>query len=370
MDTGVWWQYGYPVATLGLLAGLWLLRKRLGKGLFVAFLHFYVATSMLVLIQVLSMMLFTFVSDHWQYFGCMSVMAAAAAGLDRALDSVTRGRLAVKWAGCGALLLTLGVLTWRQCGMYASPEILWRTTIARNPNCWMAHNNLGLILAKQGNLDEAIQHYERAIQLKPDYAIALNDMGAILVRKGQPKEAIPYLQKALKISPDDPDTRHNLALAIAEVYRDDANALVRMGRNDEAIIQFKKVLEFYPGYADARHELAVVFLQKGQVDEAIAQFQKIQEQYPDKAIVYFDLGNAYFQKGHLDEAVMYYQKALTIQPDDVSARNNLGNAFLRKGMVDEAIAQFQKVLAIQPDFALARTNLDEATASKIATINL
>ena len=49
VDAGAWWQYVYPVATAGLLAGLWVMRKRIGKGPFVAMLHFYVATSMLVL---------------------------------------------------------------------------------------------------------------------------------------------------------------------------------------------------------------------------------------------------------------------------------------------------------------------------------
>jgi tetratricopeptide (TPR) repeat protein len=60
------------------------------------------------------------------------------------------------------LLLTLGVLTWRQCGMYADLDTLWRTTIARNPNCFLARNNLGNIFFRDGRMDEAIEQYQKA----------------------------------------------------------------------------------------------------------------------------------------------------------------------------------------------------------------
>ena len=324
------WQYGYPLATLGMLGGLWLLRKRIGRGAFAAMLHFYIATALLVLIQVLYMTRYSFVSDHWQYFGCMSVMAVAAAGIEPALNFVTRGRLPLKRAAYGALLLTLGVLTWRQCRMYADVETLWRTTLARNPNSSLANNNLGVILT----------------------------------RKGQLKEAITCLLKALQSHPDDPEIRDNLAIALATAHDNNAHTLARMGRDDEVIVQLRKALEIRPDFAAARRYLAILLLQKGQVDEAIAQFLEIREKYPDDAVVSFDLGNAYFQKGQINEAVAAYQRALEIKPDDVSSRNNLGNALLRKGMVDEAAAQFREALAIQPDFALARTNLNKALLQK------
>ena len=53
----------------------------------------------------------------------------------------------------GSLLLVPGILTWRQCGMYADVETLWRTTIARNPDAFLAYNNLGYILLQQGRVN-------------------------------------------------------------------------------------------------------------------------------------------------------------------------------------------------------------------------
>ena len=227
-----------------------------------------------------------------------------------------------------------------------------------------AHYNLGSALLKKGSVDEAIAHFQKALQIKPDYVEAHNNLGNALFKKGNVDEAIAHYQKALQIKPDYAEIRNNLAVALAKAHGDYANTLVQMGRDDEAIVEFRKALELFPDFADARHGLALILLHKGQVDEAIAQFRKIWEQYPDEAMASFDLGNAYFQKGQMDEAVAFYQRALQIKPDDVSARNNLGMALLTKGMVDEAVVQFREALALQPDFALARTNLDKALLQK------
>jgi tetratricopeptide (TPR) repeat protein len=224
--------------------------------------------------------------------------------------------------------------------------------------------NLGNALLKKGNVDEAIAHYQTALQIKPDYVEAHNNLGKALFKKGNVDEAIAHYQTALQIKPDNAEIRNNLAVALAKAHGDYANTLVQMGRDDEAMVEFRKALELFPDFADARHGLAVILLHKGQVDEAIAQFREIWKQYPDEAMASFDLGNAYFQKGQLDETVAFYQRALQIKPDDVSTLNNLGMALLTKGMVDEAVVQFRAALALQPDFALARTNLHKALLQK------
>jgi len=321
--------YGWLVAGAGLGAAIYFARRYIKRGVEVAVL-FYVATlSPLLGFFMLYTFNYSFVADHYQYIASIGPIALAAGGIATALGW-GKGKQFLKPALCVALLLTLGVLTWRQAGMYADVETLWRTTLARNPDSLLANNNIGVILFQKGQLDEAIAHFQKALQNRPD----------------------------------DPETRNNLGVALAKAHGDYANTLSQMGRDDEAIIEFRKALEFFPDFAAARHSLAVILLQKGRVDEAIVQFQKIQEQYPDNAMAYFDLGNAYFQKGRMDQAAAFYQSALKIKPDDVSALNNLGMAFFAKGMVDEAAVQFRKALALQPDFALARTNLTKALLKK------
>ena len=110
---------------------------------------------------------FSFVADHFQYLACIGPLALAAAGLTTGFNQLGKWRSLWTPALGGLLLAILGLLTWRQCRMYADVESLWRTTLARNPDCWMAHNNLGLTLVGQGHWEEAVQHYERALQLNP-----------------------------------------------------------------------------------------------------------------------------------------------------------------------------------------------------------
>ncbi len=92
---------------------------------------------------------FSFVADHFQYLADLGMLTLASAGAALLLG---RRRL-WGWAGgnllCLALLLVLAGLTWRQSRMYADVERFWRTTIARNPDAWMARNNYGLALLRK-----------------------------------------------------------------------------------------------------------------------------------------------------------------------------------------------------------------------------
>jgi len=329
ISPGAWWQYLFPAAGLLLLGALAGLQQR-WRGPLAGLLFF--AGTLFPALGFFNVypFLYSFVADHFQYLAGIGPIALAAGIIATVLSRWGRNKPFLKPVLCGALLLVLAVLTWRQAGMYADNETLWQTTLARNPDSFLANNNIGVILVRKGQLEAAIAHFQKTLQSRPD----------------------------------DPEAHDNLGIALAKVHGDYANKLVGMGRDDEAIVQFRKALEICPAFADARHDLAVILLQKGQVDEAIAQFREILGNYPDDAMASFDLGNAYFQKGQMDEAVASFQRALKIKPDDVSARNNLGMAFLKKGMVDEAAVQFQKALARQPDFALARTNLDKARLQK------
>ena len=334
-DTG--WQYLYPAAMIGLFAGLWFLRNRVGKGPLVALLHFYVATSMLVLIQVLYMMRYTFVTDHWQYFGCMSVFALAAAVIAKTL-----ARLGIWGRPAGtimiiALLATLAALSNRQSANYANEETLLQNTLRQNPNCPMAYYNLGLTYFQQGRLDKAIEQYQKMLQLNPAETDALNNLGSALLQQGKLDDAVAYYEKALAIEPDSAETHYNLG-----------NALFQQGRTGEAMAHFQRALALKPDSAEAHYNLGNALLQQGRLDEAMAQYQKALAIKPDYAEAHNNLGNVFIQKGRPEEAVAEFQSAATINPGYADAHNNLGSAFLQQGQPDKAVIQYQKALAIAP----------------------
>src|SRR5262249_47054420 len=156
-------------------------------------------------------MRYSFVADHFQYLASVFPIALAAAGL----ATLGRGLARRGPILAGALVLVLGLLTWRQSWSYADLETLWRDTLAHNPDAWMAHNNLGLLLAGRGRLEEAKAQYAAALRAKPDDAFARNNLGNALASEGRLDDAIAEFEAAVAIEPDNAEAHNNLGNARA-----------------------------------------------------------------------------------------------------------------------------------------------------------
>jgi tetratricopeptide (TPR) repeat protein len=338
IEPALWWQWLFPAAAAGVVAALWLARRRIGKGALVAVLFFAGTLGPALGFVNVYPMRYSFVADHFQYLASVGLITLCAAGLARIPRVIPV-----------ALVVLLGALTWQQGGIYRNLETLWRDTLVKNPDCWMAYNNLGDALFQKGAADEAFADFQRALEIKPDYTEAHNNLGGALLQKGAVDEAIAHFQRALEITPDNAVAHNNLG-----------NALLQMGHADEAIAHFQRALEIKPDYTEAHNNLGNALLQKGAVDEAIAHFQRALEITPDNAVAHYNLGNALFQMGHVDEAIVHFQRALEIKPDYAEAHYNLGNALLQMGHAEEAIAHFQRALEIKPDYAVAHYNLGNA----------
>jgi tetratricopeptide (TPR) repeat protein len=353
IDTGIWRQWLFPVAALAAVAALWLARKRIGRGPLAAVLFF--AGTLFPALGFFNVfpMLFSFVADHFQYLASAGIIALAAAGITVAAARLGRNFSFLKFACCGLMLLALGTLTWRQTKMYADAETLWQTTLRQNPQCWLAHNNLGVALLDKGLVDEATAHFQTALAIRPQYPGAYNNLGTALMHTGQVNGAIANFQKALQL-----DSNY------AEAFNNLGAALLRKGQTNEAIASCQKALQIKPGYADAHNNLGSALIQKGQTDEAMIQFQQALQLNPDYAEAQYNLANAWLKKGRGDQAIIEFQKALEIRPDFADAHNNLGNLLFQKGELDQAISQYQSALAIKSDNIEACDNLSMALARK------
>jgi protein O-mannosyl-transferase len=316
--------YGWLVMGIGLCAAIYFVRRFVGRSVEVAVLFFVVTLSPVLGFIMLYTFQYTFVADHYQYVACIGLIALAAAGITK----VFVGKPFFKFVFCGTLLLALGVLTWRQASAYQNIETLWRDTLAKNPQCWMAHNNLAYVLFKKGQVDEAITHLQKAFEIQPDSADAAYDhsnLGAALLEKGRLDEAIVQLQKSLEIQPENPDAQSNLGVAF-----------LRKGRLDDAIAQFEKSLNLQPADVSTQNNLASALRRKGRVDEAIAHYRQALQIEPDSAETHYNLANALNQKGSVDEAAAHYRRALEIQPNFSAARRNLEDLLSRTQQVRES----------------------------------
>ena len=94
---------------------------------------------------------------------------------------------------------------------------------------------------------EALEAYNHAISIKPDYAEAYFNIGFTRQEQGKPTEALEAYNNAIIIKPD-----------YAEVYNYIGNALKKQGRSEEAITAYKKALTIHPDYPNAKHMLSAL----------------------------------------------------------------------------------------------------------------
>jgi protein O-mannosyl-transferase len=260
-DAGSFLQWLFPGTAVGALLLPWLLRKRIGRGPATA--AFFFAGTLFPVLGFMNAygMRFSFVWDHWVYLSSLGLIALFAALVSSA---VARLGTPLLLHGIAAFLLpVLGVLTWQQCRMYADLETLWRTTIARNPNAWMAQNMLAYALAEKGQIDEAISQYQQGLRVKPDDAGAHNNLGVALLGKGQIDEAISQYREAIRLKPDYFDAHDNLGCA-----------LCLKGCNDQAIPHFQECLRLKPGSFLPHLRLAKSLPQLGCLKDAAFQMQE------------------------------------------------------------------------------------------------
>jgi tetratricopeptide (TPR) repeat protein len=318
--------YAWLLAGAGLCAAIYFVRRHVGRGIEVAAIFFVATLSPVLGFIMLYTFRYTFVADHYQYLASIGPIALASAAVASLAGTFKESRYLI-FGAAACVVAALAVLTWRQSTMYADIEALWRTTLARNPSCWMAHNNLGIVLFEKGKIDDAIAHYRWTLEMQPDYSEADYNLGNALLEKGEIDEAILHCERAVTLQPNDAEARVAFG-----------NALLGKQRIDDAISQYEKAVALRPYYLIAHYNLGRAFEEKGEIDAAIFHCEAALSINPKHADAHTALALALMEKGQVADAMIHYQKALEISPQSVSAQNNLAwalatcaNASLRNG---------------------------------------
>ena len=304
-------DYIWLVAGIAACVAIYFSRRYFGRSVEVAAAFFVATLSPVLGFVMLFTFRYTFVADHYQYLACIGPIALASAGIVSLSDKFAQYRAII--VGVSLLVVaSLGILTWREAATYSDIEILWRTTLARNPECWMAHTNLGLVLLRENKIDDAIAQYRSALQMQPDSWDDEYNLGTALLGKGQVDEAILHCEKAVRMRPTDPDAQVSLG-----------NALFQKGRIDEAIAHYQKAITVHPGHFLARYSLGRALLEKGELDGAIQVCRSALLLSPSDADCHTTLAIALEEKGNPAEAILHYKKALEFAPESISTLTNL-----------------------------------------------
>jgi protein O-mannosyl-transferase len=384
IDATQWYSFLPLVLVCVAAHACWRYRAVLGKSPALSVGYFLLMLLPVLGFLDINFMRYSPVADRWQYFAIIGPIALVAAAAAPALG-LSDERLFWKAAISSAILVVLGALSYRQCGIYGDPVTFWQAAVTGNPDSAVAHNNLGTVLLERSRLDEAKAQFQEVLAMDPDHAMAHYNLGGVLREQGQVDQAMAELQRAVDLAPGHAEAqlrlgelqavRGRLDEAIThlqsalELKPHDADAhngigllLLRRGAVDSALAHFQRAVELKPGFAEAHGNLARALSETGQVDGAMAQLEQVIDLQPGQPEAYNNLANLLRREGRFPEAAARYRKALELRPSYVTAHYNLGELLQQIGKPTEAVAQFQIALELRPDFAPARRALDKTSA--------
>jgi tetratricopeptide (TPR) repeat protein len=250
---------------------------------------------------------------------------------------------------CAVIILSaITIKTSLQLKYWHDSVTLFQHTIAVTQNNYVMHNNYGNYLMNMGKLDEAVEHFNKSLKIKPRAAKVHNNLGNALSRLEKLDDAIEHYKTAISLESDFSDAHYNLAIVLS-----------KQNKTDEAIKEYRESLHLDPGNVDALSNLGFELAQQGNSNEAIELYNKALAIEPENVITHGRLGLALASAGKIDEAIQEFRIVLKARPDDAEMWCNLGILLERQGKTAEAIEQYRRALQIDPDFEKARKLLEK-----------
>ena len=257
-------------------------------------------------------------ADRYTYLPLIGIFIMLAWGMRIAAGNDHVRRAALSSAAI-VLLFACAVCTWFQLGYWKNSFTLFSHAASSVSGNYIAHEALGLALAKNNRFDEAISQYSESLRIWPDYDRALIGMGNVLVRQGRMDEAINVADKALRLEPGSSEAHFLMGFA-----------LMNQGKNDEALYHYFAGLRSDPENEGIHHIIGVILGSQGRLDESIGQFTEALRIKPDYADAHYGLGVALLQQGNIEESIRHFTEALRLKPDFAQARISLDEAMQMK----------------------------------------
>jgi protein O-mannosyl-transferase len=250
-------------------------------------------------------------ADRYTYLPLIGIFIIFACGLNELCVNWRLPRLAAAFLAA-IILFAASLQTRSQLAYWQNSGTLFRHTLAVTENNFVAWTDLGTYLSSQGQLPEAMDCF----------------------------------QKSLQINPDSADTLYNFG-----------NALTRLGRLDEAMNNYRRALAIDPDRADALANLGFALSAKKQFTDAVSCFEQALKLDPDSAAAHNNLATALFTEHRFGDAAQHYRAAIRLAPDNPQIYANLGDTLVRLGQPAEAVQNYETVLRLNPDDARTRAKL-------------
>ncbi|MEA1874443.1 MAG: tetratricopeptide repeat protein [Bacteroidota bacterium] len=268
--------------------------------------------------------------------------------------------------------------TYKRNQIWSSNESLWYDVTVKSPRNARGLMNYGLVKMEQGNYKEALEYFNKALLLEPDYFYLHINLGILKNAMGKPDEAEAHFKRTLKY----------LSQASPSYYY--ARFLKSQGRIDEAINHCKRSINISYSHMQARHLLMDLYFHKQEKEHLIklinetleinsgdafakAMQEKVKTigqskleqlkstaQHQPSPENYLNLSLEYYHHEMYEACIEACYKALEIKSDYALAYNNICSAYNRLGEYEKAIEACEKALSINPEFQRAKNNLNHA----------
>ncbi|KAK6147263.1 hypothetical protein DH2020_018175 [Rehmannia glutinosa] len=215
-----------------------------------------------------------------------------------------------------------------------------------------AYCNMGVIYKNRSDLESAIACYERCLTVSPNFeiaknnmAIALTDLGTKVKLEGDINQGVAYYKKALYYNWHYADAMYNLGVAYGEMLK-----------FDMAIVFYELAFHFNPHCAEACNNLGVIYKDRDNLDKAVECYQASLKPSnmalsikPNFSQSLNNLGVVYTVQGKMDAAASMIEKAIVANPTYAEAYNNLGVLYRDAGNISLAVEAYEQCLKIDPD---------------------
>ena len=246
VDAQVWWQWLFPAAAVGVLAGSVALGRLVGWGPALALWAYFILIFPALGFFNVWFMRFSYVQDHFVYFASAAFLSLAAAAMVQLLE-----RLKLRRSVClgfyGVLVTAIAALSWQQAAHFKDYETLFADAIESNPDAWMAQYNLGRHYLISGNPRRAVPYFQQTLRLRPKHLGTHNNLAAALFKIGRQQAGLAHFRRAAELAPTMYDVQGNLATALDD-----------LGKHREARSRYEVAIRLAPQWTRMKRRLSLM----------------------------------------------------------------------------------------------------------------
>ena len=217
-----------------------------------------------------------------------------------------------------------------------------------NPGPAVALQALATAHAQRGDFVVAVELFDRALKLKPDYAEAHANRGNVLRCLARFKEALECYDRAIELNP-----------YFAEAWNNRGVVLRDLRRLEEALASHERAIDVKPDYANAWMNRGIVLREMERYSEALSSYERVIELRPEDAQTFNYQGMVLYRLERYEEALASYRQAIKSKPDYAEAHYHHSLALRETLRVTEAVESCDRAIQVRPDYAEAWWNRAE-----------